>query len=149
MDDPKETTYLTAEQVAKLKQVSLSTVKRATSSGILKNDRIKTKKGQKRFARRYRLEDVLRWKSTTAFYIKHGGEEAANYSGGTLDDGEVRNYRPDTEVQVVVYQDGAFGFETKRLGDTPLYNKLHSQARPKAEDIDPNVMDWIDEARKS
>ena len=58
----KETTYLTAEQVAELKQVSLSTVKRATASGILKNDRVPTKRNQKRFSRRYRLEDVERWR---------------------------------------------------------------------------------------
>lgn len=64
MDDPKETTYLTAQEVANLKKVSLSTVKRATAAGILKNDRVKTKKNQKRFTRRYRLEDVERWKAS-------------------------------------------------------------------------------------
>ena len=66
MDDPKETTYLTAEQVAELKQVSLSTIKRATSSGILKSHRIKTKKNQQRFTRRYTLADVERWRSSNS-----------------------------------------------------------------------------------
>ena len=64
MDDPKETTYLTAQEVADLKKVSLSTVKRATAAEILKNHRVKTKKNQKRFARRYLLADVERWKAS-------------------------------------------------------------------------------------
>ena len=67
IDATKETTYLTAEQVAELKQVSLSTVKRATTSGILKNHRVKTKKNQKRFTRRYLLADVERWRSSNFF----------------------------------------------------------------------------------
>lgn len=64
MDEPNEPRYLTLEQVAELKQVSVSTVKRATASGILKNHRVKTKKNQQRFTRRYLLTDVLKWRAT-------------------------------------------------------------------------------------
>ena len=78
MEDADKT-YLTAEQVAELKQVSLSTVKRATASGILKNHRVKTKKNQQRFTRRYLLADVERWRSSDTSLLNLTDDDVADW----------------------------------------------------------------------